>query len=398
MEKAIKQIATIKFFTYIFIFSIVIFIGHTIFTKNAVFGDGKFYYAYVRSWVFDRDINLVNDFELLGIKPSVNSRGLAINTFAPGSAILWYFPYLLTDNLVRLITLQRTGLELTYQFAVGLINIILGVLGLFFVYHTLKKYFKNQSSLFAAFILFATTNLLFYIAVEPINSHAVSFFISSLVVYYLSTKLENLTLGDVFILGILSGLAGTIRTQDIIIFTIPAIAIFFKFRKHLKILVTCYLLLVTGILLGFLPQIYLWKIFFDFYFPPYGWGYGFTFLSPHISYVLFNIQNGLFILTPTIALGLFGLFLFWKKQKLISFMGIFYFLIQLYLIASWRDYYQGGSYSIRMLITTYPIITFGLAYFIEKLMKQVNLAFILTSIFFLFMINSFLIIRYLLMC
>src|SRR3989304_5609745 len=273
MEKAIKQIATIKFFTYIFIFSIVIFIGHTIFTKNAVFGDGKFYYAYVRSWVFDRDINLVNDFELLGIKPSVNSRGLAINAFAPGSAILWYFPYLLTDNLVRLITLQRTGLELTYQFAVGLINIILGVLGLFFVYHTLKKYFKNQSSLFAAFILFA----------------------------------------------------------------IPAIAIFFKFRKHLKILVTCYLLLVTGILLGFLPQIYLWKIFFDFYFPPYGWGYGFTFLSPHISYVLFNIQNGLFILTPTIALGLFGLFLFWKKQKLISFMGIFYFLIQLYLIAWWRD-------------------------------------------------------------
>src|SRR3989337_4367909 len=292
MEKAIKQIATIKFFTYIFIFSIVIFIGHTIFTKNAVFGDGKFYYAYVRSWVFDRDINLVNDFELLGIKPSVNSRGLAINTFAPGSAILWYFPYLLTDNLVRLITLQRTGLELTYQFAVGLINIILGVLGLFFVYHTLKKYFKNQSSLFAAFILFATTNLLFYIAVEPINSHAVSFFISTLFVYYfLNHQKDNYYYLS---LGLIAGVAGLVRTQDLALLTLPLIKLVLFERSSLKKLTSNFLYLTAGTFLGFFPQLILWKYFYGtFWVSPY-LDFGFDFLHPKIIYVLFNSQNGLF--------------------------------------------------------------------------------------------------------
>lgn len=397
MITAIKRISPGPFFISILIFSIVIFVAHTKVTKNAIFADGRFYFAYTRSWVIDRDMNLVNDFELLGIKPSLNWRGLAINTFSPGSAILWFFPYLNIDNFLKLVLPQRVGLEYIYQFTVGFMNIFLGIMGLYLLYLVLRKYFGNNISLFSILTLFTTTNLLFYIAVEPINSHANSFFISALIIYYLFVKIKKISFKDAFILGILSGFAGAIRTQDILIVLVPAIFIFWKIEKKLKMQVMYSILLIAGLFIGFLPQIYLWKLFFNFFLPYPGWGYGFSFANPHIIHVLFNSQNGLLTLTPSIITALIGLFLFRKNQRWISFVGIFYFLIQLYLISSWRDYTQGGSFSIRMLITTYPFLSFGYGFIQKKFNQRIGFNYTIALIAIFFLINSLLITRYLLL-
>lgn len=409
MQKILVQVQKFfgnNLFPIIFFFSLFIFLVHTLITKSAVYSDGRFYFAYTRSIVKDSDIKLDNDYSLLGIKPAINEGGFAVNTFSPGTSLFWIPLYWLTDKLIS----EPSGIGIPYQFSCAISSTVLGILGLYLLFRLLCKYFNKTISLLAVLSLFLTTNLFFYVAVEPINSHAASFFMSALIVYYLLKKENSLLkkekpllkseqklfLKDAFILGILSGIAGLVRTQDALIITVPMLKLFLDHKTQTKYLVTGYLLLATGFIFAFSPQIFLWKLFFNFYFPPPGWGYGFSFFSPHIFYVLFNLHNGLFVFTPITLISLVGLFVFKNQNKKLAFLSLFYFFLQLYFISSWQEYFQGGSYSIRMIITTYPLLAFGLATVIKNFLAKGGLYPTLLAIGTLASLNMLLIVVYLL--
>lgn len=385
-------------FLGIFLFSFFVFLAHTKVTKTAIFADGRFYYAYTRSIVRDFDLNLINDYRILGIKPAINSRGLAINVYPPGTSLFWLPSFWLADGLINTINvfpkvnLDNSGFGLIHQSAVSATSIFLGTLGLYLVFSFLKKFFSKQVSLFTTFALFSATNLFFYIAVEPINSHAISFFVSSLFVFYFIQKKDMLDKINYFTLGVLGGLAGLVRTQDFLISLLPLSTIFKTSRKLKNVF---YLSL--GAVLAFLPQIILWKLFFNtFSRSPY-LAIGFNFQNPQIFHVLFNTQNGFFMLTPITLLAFLGLFAFRKKNIIFFRLALTFFLLQLYLISSWSAYTQGGSFSIRMLISTYPLLSLGLATAIDKSIKKVGNIATLSVILLLSILNSFLIIRYLLL-
>jgi hypothetical protein len=171
---------------------------------------------------------------------------------------------------------------------------------------------------------------------------------------------------------------------------------------------------MAGALLGFLPQILLWKYFYNtFWYSPY-FDVGFNFLRPQILHVLFNTQNGLFTTTPIILvalimviikttgikrkskIGIWDLSENWNLEIGIYFQTLIYFLLQLYLISSWNVYTQGGSYSIRMMLTTYPLLAFGMANVIGKAIKKLGSRKTLVLIFLFSALNLLSIISYLL--
>jgi hypothetical protein len=384
------------FFGLILIFSLCVFLAHTAITKTAIFADARFYFAYTHSLVKDHDLDLKNEYIDLKIGTVFNNTVVS-NAYPPGVSLFWIPLYQNADALTRIFGINNQGYGFIYQLSVALTNIFLGVFGLYLIYRLLIKYFSEKVSLLTTLFLFGATNLLFYISVEPINSHAASFFISSLFVFYF-LKIEAKKEKDYYMaLGFLGGIAGLIRTQDLLILILPAIQILYNFKKDFKTLIKNYLLLTIGIFAGFLPQILLWKYFFNtFWFSPY-LNTGFNWLKPQVLYVLFNIQNGLFTFTPIIAVSLIGLFLLKKRFHMVYFYSLIYFLIQLYLTSSWNVYYQGGSYSIRMLITTYPLLSFGLAGLISRIIKSYSEKFVLTFFILTSIINSAFIINYLLM-
>ncbi len=388
------------FFPLILLLSFFVFLAHTAYTNTAIFADGKFYFAYTRSIVFDLDLNLANEYINLGINPAINFRGFVINTYPPGVSLSWIPLYWIFGGIVHLLnfipalTIDGSGYGLIHQIAVATTSMFLGIFGLYLIHVLHKKYFSKNTALLTSFALFFATNLFFYIAVEPINSHSVSFFVSTLLVFFLLAKVKNFSFRNIFIAGLLSGLAGVVRVQDALIIILP---IYLLLSSKSKNLFKKLLVLGIGFLIGFLAQIILWKLFFNFYFPPPGWGYGFTFFNPHVIYVLFNTQNGLLSLTPIIFFSFIGLFVFWKKNKKIATIAIIYFLLQLYLISSWRDYTQGGSFSIRMMITTYPLLSFGLAAIIEKSRKKISSSYTILIVLLLSFINMLLMVRYLLL-
>ena len=375
-------------FPAIFVLSFLIFLAHTSYTKTALFADGRYYYVTTRSLVKDYDIDFVNEYKSLGMVEK-DYEGPAENIYPPGVSLFWIPLFWTANNLAG-----GAGFNLLYQSAVALTNIFLGTSGLYLVYVLLKEYFSEKIALLTAFFLFAATNLLFYIAVEPINSHAVSFFVSTIFIFYF-LKYKKQKYYYLF-LGLLGGIAGLVRTQDSLILILPVIQLIKEYYKNPSPLFTKQLAIISGFLIGFLPQLIFWKVIFgNFWYSPY-FEYRFSFLNPKILYVLFNTQNGLFALTPVVLIAFIGLFIFKKRNFQIALFGAIYFLIQLYIISAWQFYYQGGSYAIRMLITTYPLLAFGLAEIIDAGQQKFGRFKSLLVLLFLSLLNSTFILRYLL--
>jgi len=409
-----------------FILSLITFLIHLNITNTLLYSDGKFYFAYLRSIVKNHDLSLKNEFESLDIQPLLNSNQLAVSTFPIGSALLWLPLYF----LVHIFTPTDSGFEIPYQISVAVSSTILVIVGLRFLYRTLCVHFDQKVSLLAITLIFLGTNVFFYVGFEPITSHAASFFVSSLFLYFfLNTLTKSTNFFNFFTLGYLSGFAGSIRPQDSLLLIIVLILILSP--KQISFSSAIYKLLSTifGFASGFLPQIFIWKLFFGFYFPPPGWGYPFHWLNPQILYVLFNKINGLVVITPTVALGFLGLISLYlhlfsnsfspkgrtlmnpitqkgatlKEMELqnllrqITFSGLLYFTLQLYLVSSWQDYSQGGSFGIRMMITSLPFISLGIAELLKfSIDKMGHKPTSLISSFLIFL-NFILMFRYLLL-
>jgi len=399
-----------------FLVSVTVFFLHSLYTKTSIFADAKFYYSYTRSLIFNRNLLLGDELYNLKVTKVLPVDLFAPNFYPPGTSIFWLPLFYLTFGATNLIQIffrnyKFSGYETIFQYSCGVTNILLGIFALYLIYKMLSRHFTEKIALLSVVAFFLASNLFFYIAVEPINSHSVSFFISTLFVFYFFNYQKEKY--HYLILGVIGGVAGLIRTQDLLLITIPVLQITIdKLKSNKKITTNCSLL-TTGILLGFLPQVLLWKYFYNtFWYSPY-FDVGFSFLKPQIFQVLFNTQNGLFITTPITMIAFVGIILMilqtFKKLRFGTLnlfrnskfeirnylYAFFYFLLQLYLISSWNDT-QGGSYSIRMMITTYPLLALGLANVINNALKKFGDGKTLTLIFLFSSFNFLSILNYLL--
>lgn len=331
------------------------FLGHAWVVGGAVWGDGRFYYQYLPSLVINGNLG-------------------SANKFAIGPALFWLPVFAIVHAIIR-----GTGYEFGYQLAVGLTSVIFGFIGLIFCYLTARKYFSPKISLMAVVSIWLATNLFFYLVLDPINSHAISFFVASLVVYFWMG--EDMALGKLMILGVLAGILGMVRSQDLI-FALPLL---FWARKSKNIW-----LLATGIIVGFLPQLAVWKIQFGTFKSPYLLaGEKFIWLRLQVWEVLFSRNNGLFYYSPILILGLLGILgrlgkNFWAKT------GMALFILELLIVSFWHNWWGGQAYGGRMFISLMPFFILGLAGMLEKLKKIKILTSLLTSLMVLILIiNNF---------
>jgi len=365
----------------LFILCIVYCLGyfaHAFYLHKTVYGDGVYYYSWLRSVAVDRNIQFTNEYAQLGVSQPKTHTGFLGNKYSVGPALLWTPGFLWTHQIVR-----GMGYEFPYQLAVGATSVLYCLFALILLYRLLNTYFNRETSLASIIGIAGATNLFFYGSLDAVNSHAVSFFASVLFLTFLFQKSKNW-----FLIGCSLGLIALVRTQDIIL-GLLAIPYLPKKKIHFVLL---------GGLLVFLPQLIAWQLLYGkFWTSPYlGGNEGFNFLQPHVLGVLFSLQNGLITWTPIVLLGFIGL---WMKRTRIplKFMA-FIVLLQLYLVASWSTWWQGASYSGRMFVSSLPLIAFGLANLFSYLSRRKfrGLPFYLSIVLPLTIINFFLIIFFLL--
>ncbi len=98
---------------------------------------------------------------------------------------------------------------------------------------------------------------------------------------------------------------------------------------------------------------------------------------------MFNLQNGLFLWTPITLIGAIGL-VTGKKYWMLAV-----FVLEVFIVSGWSTWWQGASYSGRMLVSSLPLLSFGIAAVFSSLAKYrfSQLHFMLTIILPLSILN-----------
>lgn len=328
---------------------IVAFFSHAWHLQKTVYGDGVFYFSWLRSVVVDHDIDFTNEYADSRVSQPNTPLGYAGNKYSIGPAVIWAPLYITVHQIVR-----GDGWSLPYQLAAGITSVLAALFGLVLLLRFLPA--PPPVRILTVLAVAGASNLLFYGAVDPVNSHAFSFFAAVVYLSVITAKKPHWFAG-----GISLAFLASIRNQDAIY-----ILALIPFWRQVN-----WRLFIFGAALGFLPQLAAWVSLYGSVANPYiAGGETFDLLRPHIVGVLFGISSGLFLWTPIAAIGFFGLLLYDTKRPQYDKQRKIYLLIfclQVYLVASWSTWWQGASVSGRMFVSTLPLLAVGLTSIIERI-------------------------------
>jgi hypothetical protein len=350
-------------------------------TPRIIGNDGIGYYVYLRSLFFDHDLDFTNEFAHYGSQYVIVGHspvtGRPVVGVPIGSAVLWA-PFYIAAHYINLIFLiaPADGYSAPYVVAVCFASSLYGFIGLFLIYKMAIRFFSKESVFAAILIFWLSSPLVFYMYLHPSMSHANSLFAVSLFLFlwcriYLDGK--NF-LKDWMFLGLSAGLMTMVRLQDILFLFVPILCLLVgatgrsPLRDFKRILI-----FIIFFIIAFLPEMFAWKAIFGSYFSgPQSEEVGahMNFLYPHIIGVFFSGRHGLITWNPIILVGLIGLMYFYRKEKYLTLSLIIIFLVQLWIIGSWRTWWGAHSFGHRMFLSSSPLFIFGLAGLFEYLFAQ----------------------------
>lgn len=361
-----------------------------LFVKLAVSGyiigsDGLGYYAHLRSIFIDGDFQYANEF--LDFNPfghgvpdpyRLTGNGHVPNPYSVGPAILWA-PFFLVAHALTLASgllglgLEADGYSTLYQVFVGLGSVVYGAAGLALIYRILRRFFQQGEATLATALIALGTNVLYYLAIEPVMSHAMSMFLVSLFAYVWLKSINCRTRRDVVVLGLTAGLMIMVRPQNLLFLSLIGLewiglfstekTLMAHWRRNIAEAATFGVVLLVALL----PQLAIWKILYGQVIVDSYEGASFAFTNPFILESLFSARHGLISWTPLLLPALAGVLLFTRDRPALGIALLVAFLLQLYINASWADYWWfGESFGSRAYINCSFIFAIGLAQFITS--------------------------------
>lgn len=375
----LMQMTTTRIFVLIFLLYVAGFLAHALFLNKTVYGDGIYYFAWLRSVIVDGDIDFANEYQLFGVQQPQTARGLIRNIYSIGPALLWAPLYTFSHIVIR-----GKGFEFPYQLATGLSGVFYVFTGIILIYRLLRNFFTERVSLYAILGIAVGTHLYFYGALDTVNSHAYTFFAASLFLSLLFATSKNW-----WAIGASLGLIGLIRMQDLIYATL--LLPFVNIKNGIKVLVSALVVM--------LPQFIIWQLFHGNFLQSTYFAEGklyFRPMEPNIAEVLFAPLNGLFLWTPLLVLATVGLMSLSLKWRYINLLFPLLFLLHTYVISIRNEWWQEASFSGRMYVSLLPIFAFGLACTFDWMEQKAKLL-IPIILGIVIPLNAILIIFYLLM-
>ncbi|HWP49200.1 MAG TPA: glycosyltransferase family 39 protein [Candidatus Limnocylindrales bacterium] len=342
--------------------------------------DGIGYYAYVRSLFLDRDLNFLNEFKALDILPPFvyrTSTGLVGNQYPIGSSILWA-PFFLIGHLYTRLSPylypsspNADGYSVFYFIFIAVGTSFYGILGLFLVYEIGKHLFSPKAVLSAILLITFGTPFFYYLVIQPTLAHINSFFTLSLFLYIWFFTRNQRTLGQWMLLGLLAGLMGLVRTQNLLFILLPVLelAVYSPALPSLCLQVTVFL---SSLLFALVPQMLAWKILYGTLFSPIHGTMNVSFQDWHLWELLFSSFHGLFFYSPLLLSTLPGFYLLTKRDFLLGTASGAFLLLQTFL-NSWALYWWGGyAFGSRFFVDYTFLFVLSLAGVIHQLEGKSN--------------------------
>ena len=367
------------------LFALAYMTAHVWFPKppgRVIDGDALGYYAWLRSVAFDGDIDFSNDYRLLTDEFAEDSEeltplatGLVPNKWPPGSAILWAPLFLAVGAVVALLNLIGAqipfdGLALPFKVSAGVAGIAYATAGAWLCYDLARRIYPAASAFWATITLWLGGSLLYYSLVSPTYSHATSLFVVALFTHTWYRTRDRDDLRRFALLGVLAGLAGLVRSQDLIILIIPGLELLDGIReRRWSLAAACRRLAVLCIACAavFAPQVWAWQTIYGTpVLNPHGGSAYFRWAQPEIVQTLFSTRQGLISWTPIVLFAVVGLPWLFRRDRLLAWIASVTLLLALYVNAAAVPWWAGAGFGGRRFVSYLPFLVLGLSAFLAS--------------------------------
>lgn len=329
--------------------------------------DGVHYFSFARSLIADFDLDLRNDYALLGHE-------MQANVLPIGAPLVWgllLVPLYFGGSLLGfLFGVTVTGAEPAFIAAACLTSVVLGCAGLFLLYRELRDFGPPAAALFAALLVWFGSPLRFYMRVLPSFAHAIEFFAAVLVVVASRRLHQTGSSAWAFKAGLACGLVYLVRSQDGLLLLVPAIFAIDAWLGHRRfgLMVRQGLLTLGGFAsLAWIQSAVWWTMFGTPFLVPHKVIHGEAFAAtgpPKMLEMLLSDRGGLFSTYPMTLIALLGLFLLLRKSRPWAVAALLVLVLQWRLNSSIFDWYQ-----VRRFTGTMPLLAFGLMAFTPALSR-----------------------------
>jgi hypothetical protein len=328
--------------------------------------DSVSYYAYLRSAVFDRDLDFANEWAHWGYpEPLRTPTGLRRNVQAIGPALLWS-PFFVTAHayvrLGRVLGSDRyegDGYALPYRRSAALGTLVAMVAGASLLASALARGGGRTAAVLAVTTAVLASPVLYYAWVVPSMAHGAAFGACAAVVWAWDRARRVPSLTAWTALGALVGIAALMRWQAavyvLMILALAAAGI----RRGV---VRWYWLgaSAAAALAAFTPQLLVWKALYGrFLLVPQGAGF-LDWTSPHLLDALVSADHGFFSWTPVMLLGIAGLVTGLRRAPLLHGGALAVFLAAAWVNGGVADWAASDAFGARRFDLVVPLAAVGL--------------------------------------
>ncbi len=325
------------------------------------------------SWIYD----IIEKYKVTETLYQISSgpEGNPIFFFLMGMSI-FYLPWFLIGHLWASFSgYPADGFSLPYQYSLALGVISYTIIGLIYLRKILLNYFSEKITTIVLIIIVLGTNYFHFQTTKNLETANILFLTVTLIIWNSIQWHNTYKIRNMIYLAILIVLTAMVKPSEVMVIFIPlAWGVYNRQTMHAKFLKIIehkhqfLAAIFVGIFVA-LPQILYWysetgHILFDSYKNP---GVGLDIWSPHIINILFSFRKGWLIYTPVMIFALVGFIFLYRENKSFFSPALIYSLISFYIIASWTEWWYGASFSIRPMITLYPILAITLGYTIKYL-------------------------------
>ena len=338
-------------------------------------GDPVHYYSSLRSVLFDADLRLANDYELLGWAGHEGENAQPI-----GAPLLWS-PFVVVVHAgreaARALGLPAPdGTEPIYAATVALATFVYGVAGLFVLLAALRRFVSPAAAFWTTVLAWVGSPLRFYLSVMPAMAHGPEFFAAALTLWtYLRLREAGEPAAAVRAAawcGVACGLAFLARSQDGLLLLLPGLEIVRRLRPPAARRESLRLVAALGgaFAVTALPQVLAWQAMFGRpLLVPHERLHGAAFMSlahPRLLDALLDARGGLFVTHPVMLAAVAGLVLLLRRDPRYVAGVAPIVLAMWYVNASVFDWYH-----VRRYTGIVPLLAPGLAVVIAPLARMV---------------------------
>ena len=338
------------------------------------------YYSMCHSLLFDRDMDLTNEYDRLRVDRNLGQKYFAVvpetgrprSVFPIGFSIL-EMPFLVAGNALDLLTGgagDGYSRSCVGAFFIGVLFYL--CLGLLLTQRLLLAISSGEANAgeravlagVIAFLLWPSTTLLYYSFM--LLAQTASFMATALFLLMYLRARRSAVAWRWAAAGAAAGLMALCRWQDLL-FVATAVVDELLSRSHefrpeegWAAWARCRAVATVAALGAFLPQLLAWKSLFGRYVTiPQGVDF-FAFPPPHLGRVLASSQNGWFTWTPVAVIGVVGLLAGGRRRPGLAASLVAPIVLQWLLIGSLRDSWHGHLFGMRMLTSCAPLLGVGL--------------------------------------